>query len=202
VEIHVSMNSLRLLNKSKSVLKLGIDSMLSKCHTIVMEPPGIPDDPLSRFSLSIFRLNGLLMWHGDRITRSMGQSSARWQVLGRVGDQPQTVAQMARDMGHARQSVQRLADVLAKEGLVVYKDNPADQRARLLELTPQGAEILAEIYAQSEEWSRHMLTKLDAMQLAEISDALEKVAHILETDEKQNSPTEIKGERGVNAWDR
>ena len=89
------------------------------------------------------------------------------------------------------QSVQRLADVLAKEGLVVYKDNPADQRTRLLELTPQGAKILAEIYAQSRVWSRHMLTKLDARQLAEISDALDKVAHILETDEKQNSPTEI-----------
>ena len=162
---------------------MSIDSMLSKCHTSVMESTGIPDDPLSRFSLSIFRLNGLLMWNGDRITGSIGQSSARWQVLGRVGYQPQTVAQMARDMGHARQSVQRLADVLAKEGLVVYKDNPADQRTRLLELTPQGAEILSEIYAQSKAWSRHMLTKLDAMQLAEISDALDKVAHILETDE-------------------
>jgi len=166
--------------------------MLSKCHTIVMESTGIPDDPLSRFSLSIFRLNGLLMWNGDRITGSIGQSSARWQVLGRLGDQPQTVAQMAREMGHARQSVQRLADVLAKEGLVVYKDNPADQRTRLLELTPQGAEILAEIYAKSEEWSRHMMTKLDARQLAELADALDKVAHILETDEKQNSPTKNK----------
>jgi DNA-binding MarR family transcriptional regulator len=176
--------------------------MLSKCHTIGMESTGIPDDPLSRFSLSIFRLNGLLMWNGDRITGSIGQSSARWQVLGRVGYQPQTVAQMARDMGHARQSVQRLADVLAKEGLVVYKDNPADQRTRLLELTPQGSEILAEIYAQSEEWSRHMMTKLDAMQLADLSDALDKVAHILETDAKQNSPTEIKGEKEIYSWDR
>src|SRR5260221_11598316 len=98
---------------------------------------------------------------------SIGQSSARW---------PATWVMPA-------QSVQRLADVLAKEGLVVYKDNPADQRTRLLELTPQGAEILAEIYAQQEKWSRHMMTKLDATQLAEISDALEKVAQILETDE-------------------
>ena len=99
---------------------------------------------------------------------------------------------MAREMGHARQSVQRLADVLAKEGLVVYKDNPADQRTRLLELTPQGAEILAEIYSRSEEWSVHMMTKLDARQLAQVSEALDKIAHILETDEKQNNPTEIK----------
>ena len=112
----------------------------------------------------------------------MGQSSARWQVLGRLGDRPQSVAQMARDMGHARQSVQRLADVLAKEGLVVYKDNPADHRTRLLELTPPGAAILAKIYAQSEKWSRHMMTKLDAKQLAKMCDALDKVAHILETD--------------------
>lgn len=162
--------------------------MLSKCHTINMKSIEIPDDPLSRLSLSIFRLNGLLMWNGDRITGSIGQSSARWQVLGRVGDRPQTVAQMAREMGHARQSVQRLADVLAKEGLVIYKDNPADQRTRLLELTPHGAEILAEIYAQYEQWSRHMLTKLDTMQIAEVRVALDKVARILETDEKQNSP--------------
>lgn len=179
-----------------------IDSILSKCNTIVMESTGIPADPLSRFSLGIFRLNGLLMWNGDRITGSIGQSSARWQVLGRLGDKPQTVAQMARDMGHARQSVQRLADVLAKEGLVVYKDNPADQRTRLLELTPQGAETLAKIYAKSGEWSRHIMTKLDAVQLAEVCDALDKVAQILETDEKQNSSTEIEGEKGVYSWDR
>ena len=84
---------------------------------------------------------------GDRLTRSIGQSSARWQVLGRVGDQPQTVAQIARDMGHARQSVQRVADVLAAEGLVVYQENPADRRAQLLALTPQGAEVLKTIYS-------------------------------------------------------
>ena len=76
-----------------------------------MESTGKPNDPLSRFALSIFWINGLLLRNGDRLTRSIGQSSARWQVLGRVGDQPQTVAQIARDMGHARQSVQRVADV-------------------------------------------------------------------------------------------
>jgi DNA-binding MarR family transcriptional regulator len=116
-------------------------------------------------------------------------------VLGRLGDKPQTVAQIARDMGHARQSVQRLADVLAKEGLVVYKDHPTDLRTRLLELTPQGTEILTEIYAQSEKWSQHMMTKLDAIQLAEVCDALDKVAHILETDEKQNSPLPRSGKK-------
>src|SRR5215475_6585983 len=103
-----------------------------------MESTGKPIDPLSRFALNIFWVNGLLLRTGDRLTRSIDQSSARWQVLGRVGNQPQTVAQIARDMGHARQSVQRVADVLAKEGLVVYQENPADRRAQLLAQTPHG----------------------------------------------------------------
>src|SRR5712692_2245400 len=110
-----------------------------------MKSTGKPDDAWSKFALSIFKLNGLLIQAGDGITQSIGQSSARWQVLGRAYE-PQTVANMARDIGHSRQSVQRIADVLAKEGLVVYKDNPADRRAQLLELTPAGLEVLTAIY--------------------------------------------------------
>jgi DNA-binding MarR family transcriptional regulator len=146
-----------------------------------MKSTGAPTDPLSRFALSIFKVYGLLMQNGDRMTRSIGQSSARWQVLGRAGYQPQTVAQMARDMGHARQSVQRVADVLAREGLVVYKDNPTDRRAKLVELTPQGIEVLMAIYALNEKWSHHIMAKLDPEQLTQIADALENIGDILET---------------------
>jgi DNA-binding MarR family transcriptional regulator len=146
-----------------------------------MESTGAPDDPLSRFSLSIFRVYGLLMESGDRMTRALGQSSARWQVLGRAGYQPQTVAQMAREMGHARQSVQRVADVLEREGLVAYKDNPADRRAKLVELTPQGTEVLMAIYALNEKWSGHIMDKLDPDQLTRLADALENIGDILES---------------------
>lgn len=145
-----------------------------------MSSADVPSDPLSRFSLSVFAVNGLLMRTGERVTRPLGQSSARWQVLGRAGYQPQTVAQMAREMGHARQSVQRIADDLAREGLVAYKDNPADKRARLVELTPAGAAILEAIYARDQEWSRDLLAKLDPEQLTQVADALESIGQILE----------------------
>ena len=140
-----------------------------------------PDDVWSTFALSIFKLNGLLMRVGEDITQAIGQSSARWQVLGRAYE-PQTVANMARDIGHTRQSVQRVADVLAKEGLVVYKDNPADRRARLLELTPQGLEVLTAIYVRQQEWSQRIMTKLNPEQLVEIADALEDIGQRLESD--------------------
>jgi DNA-binding MarR family transcriptional regulator len=143
-----------------------------------MASASVPNDPLSRFSISIFDMNGLLMRSGDQVTRPIGQSSARWQVLGRVGYKPHTVSQMARDMGHARQSVQRIADVLAEEGLVVYRDNPDDRRAKLLELTARGTKVLASIYALDKAWSRSIMKKLDPDRLTALAEALEAIAKI------------------------
>ena len=157
--------------------------MLSNYYDATMNTIDKPNDPLSRFSLSIFYINGLLMRSGDLITRSIDQSSARWQVLGRVGSKPQTVAKIARDMGHARQSVQRVADVLVNEGLAIYKEHLTDRRTKLVELTPRGAEVLRAIYEKSAEWSRHIMTKLDPEQLVKIADALEDIGRILEQED-------------------
>src|SRR5260221_11861452 len=85
------------------------DSILSIWYATAMESTGKPNDPLGRFALSIFWIKGLLLRPGDRLTRSIGPSSARGQVLGRVGYQPQTVAQIGGDMCQARQSVPRVA---------------------------------------------------------------------------------------------
>src|SRR5258706_8939160 len=159
-----------------------IDSMLSICYILFMQPQEKPDDVWSKFALSIFKLNGLLILAGEGIAQPIGQSSARWQVLGRVALEPQTVAMLARDIGHARQSVQRVADVLEKEGLVVYKDHPTDRRTQLLELTPQGMEVLTAIYLRQLEWSGRIMTKLNPDQLAEVTHSLERLGQILEVE--------------------
>lgn len=140
----------------------------------------LPDDPLSQFSIQIFTINGLLMQSGEYITRPLGQSSARWQVLGRVGYSPQTVAQMARSIGNSRQSVQRLANELAKEGLVAFFPNPKDRRAPLLEITAAGNKVLEQIYERDSAWSQGLIGKLDSRELTQLSTALAKVGAILE----------------------
>lgn len=139
-------------------------------------------DPLSQFSLSIFRMHGFLLRNGDAITKPVGQSSAKWQVLGRVHYQPQTVADIARSLGNARQSVQRIADVLVQEGLAVFIDNPKDKRARLLNLTPKGEATLTTIYERYADWSRHIMKKLKPSQLASLAQTLNELSHVLETD--------------------
>ena len=139
-----------------------------------------PNDPLSRFSIGIFTVNGLLMRSGEGITRPVGQSSARWQVLGRAGHSPQTIAEMARSIGNSRQSVQRIAHALVRDGLAVFHSNPKDKRAPLLVLTPEGGRVLQRIYELDDAWSQELLTTLDPKELVRLADSLEAIGHILE----------------------
>jgi DNA-binding MarR family transcriptional regulator len=139
-----------------------------------------PEDAWTRFAISVFKINGLLIRVGEGITNPLGQSSARWQVLGRAYE-PTTVAKMAQDIGHARQSVQRIADILATEGLVSYEDNPTDRRTRFLELTSDGRDVLAEIYQRQVEWSLRIMQLLSPAQLAQIAHKLEGIAQVLES---------------------
>jgi DNA-binding MarR family transcriptional regulator len=155
-----------------------------------MKQVTVPNDPLSKFSLSIFAMNSLLLRSGEMVTKPLGQSSARWHVLGRAGFRPQTVAQMARSIGNSRQSVQRIADLLTEEGLTKYIDNPTDKRAQLLTITPKGTKVLQAIYARDKEWSSELVGKLPSQQLEEIAEALDGIGRILkdymDTKEREN----------------
>lgn len=94
--------------------------------------------------MSIFGLNGRLVDTGNQLVQEIGLTTARWQVLGALGYSPTPlpVAHIARNMGLTRQSVQRVVDLLADQGLVRFEPNPHHQRAKLIVLTSQGLEAL------------------------------------------------------------
>src|SRR5258708_34293507 len=87
-------------------------------------------EPFTAAVLHVLKISGLLYLAGDAITRPVKQSSARWQVMGVIDRDPRTVAEIARLLGMARQSIQRIADVLVAEEIAVYKDNPAHRRGK------------------------------------------------------------------------
>jgi DNA-binding MarR family transcriptional regulator len=138
-----------------------------------------PDDVWTEFVVAVLRLNGLIMRAGEDIAGPIGQSSARWQVLARAFD-AQTVAGMAQDMGHARQSVQRIADALVADGLVAYRDHPTDRRTKLVDLTPAGSRALRRIYERQLEWSQRIVTSIGAPALAHVTHALGDIGTSLE----------------------
>jgi DNA-binding MarR family transcriptional regulator len=102
--------------------------------------------------LQTFRLNGLLLSEGDRLTKGLGLTSARWQVMGALADGPLTAAQIARNMGLRRQSVQRLVDLLETENIVVFEPNPHHRSAMLVRLTEEGQRKYARISQVQARW--------------------------------------------------
>lgn len=123
----------------------------------------------------VFRLNGAVLDAGNRMTAPVGQTSARWQVLGVIDERPLTVAAIARAMGLARQSVQRTADLLAQDGLAAYEDNPEHKRAKLLRLLPQGQQVLSVIEASQLEWANRVGAAVGEAELARAGAVLERL---------------------------
>jgi DNA-binding MarR family transcriptional regulator len=123
-------------------------------------------DTLTELVLAVFRLNGSLLGAAERLAAPAGLTAARWQVLGAVLKEPKSVAEIARDMGLARQSVQRLADILAAEGLAVYGNNPAHRRAKLLSVTDAGLAAIQDIGTRQHVWANHVSNGIEAQTLA------------------------------------
>jgi DNA-binding MarR family transcriptional regulator len=104
--------------------------------------------------LDTFRLNGLLLEAGDRLVAGTGLTSARWQVLGAIAlaPMPLPVAHLARNMGLSRQAVQRLANEMARDGLVRFAPNPHHERAKLVLLTAAGQTAYATATERQVPW--------------------------------------------------
>jgi DNA-binding MarR family transcriptional regulator len=130
--------------------------------------------------IRILQLGGHLTALGDALARPSGQSSARWQVLAAVEDEPRSVAHIARALGLARQSVQRVADLLVDEELAIYQDNPAHQRAKLLELTAHGRGTLHTIQVAQQAWADELGAELGEAKLRQAQAVLTKLLEALQ----------------------
>jgi DNA-binding MarR family transcriptional regulator len=136
-------------------------------------------EALSRLVVQVFRLDGALTAAGDALAQPAGQTSARWRVLAAIEQQPLTVAQIARAWSLARQSVQRIADALERDGLLVYENNPGDRRSKLATLTPAGLKALARIQAAQREWANAVGGRVGATDLEAANDILGRVLSAL-----------------------
>jgi DNA-binding MarR family transcriptional regulator len=136
-------------------------------------------DALSGIVIQIFQLNGLLTAIGDAMAKPAGQSTARWQVLAAIERGPATVAQIARALRLTRQSVQRVADILAREGLAAYEDNPGHRRAKLLRLTPSGQRALEIIQKAQRGWADEVGATVGEKDLREASAVLDRLMRTL-----------------------
>ena len=137
-------------------------------------------DAVSELAVHVFRLNGLLTAAGDAMAEPVGQTTARWRVLAAIDDRTLTVAQVARAWSLARQSVQRVADLLVDEGLAAYEDNPSHRRAKLLRITPAGTSALETIRHAQRIWADQLGEEVGEEPLRVVNARLRAVIEVLE----------------------
>lgn len=103
-------------------------------------------------------------------------------MVGAIEEVPLPVAQIARNMGLTRQAVQRVANVLADEGLVRFEENPNHRRAQLVRLTAEGQDALAEVNRRQVEWSNRHAKNLSLEEIEEALQVLRTFRQGLEAD--------------------
>ena len=127
--------------------------------------------------LDIFKLNGLLVVEGDRLTKEVGLTSARWKVLGALAmsAEPMTVAGIARKMGQTRQGVQRIADEMAGEGIVNFQDNPQHKRAKNIIITAKGKKMFGALEKIQTPWADKSVGDIKLTELKTTLEVLRKL---------------------------
>jgi DNA-binding MarR family transcriptional regulator len=113
-------------------------------------------DVLTDVVMRTFRLYGAFLDAAEVMTKPVGLTAAWWQVLGAVLREPLSVSGIAREMGLARQSVQRIADLLVDKGLAEYLPNPAHARAKLVRPTPEGFAAIERLREAQYEWANRV----------------------------------------------
>lgn len=128
-------------------------------------------DALTDLVMPVFELAGALDKSAASITEGSQITPASWQVLGLLIEEPLPVAEIARRLGHARQSVQRLANVAVENGAVEWRENPEHKRSQLLALTESGYEQLAALAPRQHLWANAVAAKVgeeDLLRLHEL----------------------------------
>ena len=121
---------------------------------------------------------------GESIAATAGQTLARWLTLETVAGQPATVANVARRLGLTRQSVQRIADLLERDGLTEYADNPDHETSRLVRLTPRGRRALATIQTAQRAWANDVGERIGEANLRQFGRMVDQLTQVLRDDSR------------------
>lgn len=149
------------------------DIMLSNAEARPRRSPA--GEALTRLILEVTGLASAFTAAGESLASVGNQTLARWVVLDFIEDQPSTVAQIARRRGIARQAVQRVADLLERDGLAAYLPNPSHRRAKLLRPTARGQKVLRVISVEQKAWADAVGAQIGEVKLQTVTKALQQI---------------------------
>ena len=136
-------------------------------------------DSFTDLVVEVAWLGGMFTVAGEALARTADQTLARWVILDAIEGEPATVAQVARRRSIARQAVQRVADLLERDGFVVYEPNPKHRRAQLLRSTPRGRAVLHTISVAQKAWADALGAQIGVPKLERATDLIRQIRRIV-----------------------
>jgi DNA-binding MarR family transcriptional regulator len=131
---------------------------------------------------AVFAAHSAVLEYGDRANAAVGQSSARWRVMFNIAQGRGTVAEISRELDYARQSIQRIADLLVKDGLAIYTPDPDDRRRQIITLTDKGSAVLHEMETDFDRWSKRLVQTLGKENVTKTIEDLRELKRVLDAD--------------------
>lgn len=132
----------------------------------------------------VFRLSALLNERAGKLVARFGITGARWQVLRAIsmcGD-GETVSRIARNMGLTRQSVQRLVNEMVDDDILVLRENPHHQRAKLVGMTRKGMRTFDAVRELQIPWVEELSRGISKARLTDARDVLLKMRQRIEAE--------------------
>jgi DNA-binding MarR family transcriptional regulator len=123
----------------------------------------------------VYECAGLLRRQGEAVAAKVGQTQARWQVLSVISDRGCTVPQAARRLGVTRQSVQRIANELVKDGLAQFASNPDHRTSPLLLLTAAGKSVLDSLNESAKKYHHELLLEMGEQEIVELRKKIQEL---------------------------
>ena len=136
-------------------------------------------DVLTSLIIPVIQLEAHFSRAGEAIAAAGGQTLARWLTLEAVVEAPATVAEIARRLGLTRQSVQRVADLLQRDRLTEYVDNPVHKRSKLVRITPVGRKTLRTIQAAQRMWADRVGDEIGEADLRHARSVIDQLTRVL-----------------------
>ena len=134
---------------------------------------------VQRLAADLFDVAGAMRRDGEAIARTEGQTQARWQVMWIAAAGRLSVPAIARRLGLVRQSVQRVADELVRDGLAAFETNPDHSRSPLLVLTDRGAAVLDRLNDAASQQNLELAQELGDAGLRHLRALLDQVRRAL-----------------------
>ena len=163
-----------------------------------MDPIRMPDDFYEQTPdgnvlatetvMNVVRTGDLLLDQIGRLLRPLGVSSPGGLVLGLLRDHgPMAPSEIGDRLIVTRATVTGLVDSLERRGLVRRTPHPSDRRSLIVEITPDGLKVLAQVRATVHRQEKAWMSALSDADLRKLINLLHRVQQgVVEPEDAQN----------------